>query len=208
MTEEESLMVNDSTTLRRELLSAWYAAWQQKHNAILACARVKVPVRVGGRMYFLTPERAIAAAAQTFEELYIALEAHPDWGVGPDGLPSELAMRGLIMRRLRSRVQDQLRARRDEEDSMPSLDEPVGSGGDGSAGDFLGSTRVLDDFETMDALRRALHHETRETRAAVLLKLAGEDGPQIAERLGLAPATVRQRLHRFKVRRGLELKAA
>lgn len=82
---------------------------------------------------------------------------------------------------------------------MASLDEPAGKD-DAVRGDFLGSTRAQEDFETIDALRRTLAGESPKTRQAVLLKLSGEATPEIAARTGLAPATVRQRLHRFKIR--------
>jgi DNA-directed RNA polymerase specialized sigma24 family protein len=180
------------------MLAAWYAGWQQRHNGILACARVKVPVRVRRTAYLLTAEQALASAASTFEELYRAVEAHTDWGVDAAGTPNELAMQGLIARRLQSRIHDQLRAAKDEELAMTSLDEPVGD--DAVTGDLLGSTRAQEDFETIDALRRALADESPQTRHAVLLKLTGRDAPEIAARTGMAPATVRQRLHRFKVR--------
>jgi DNA-directed RNA polymerase specialized sigma24 family protein len=161
-------------------------------------------VYVRGCAYPLTSEQVLSAAGQTFDELYRAIEEHPSWGVDAAGAPNELAMQGLISRRLQSRIHDQLRAARDEEVAMVSLDAPAGNH-DSVTGDFLGSTRAQEDFETMDALTRALATEPPETRQAVLLKLAGEAAPDIAARTGLTPTTVRQRLHRFKVRSQYEL---
>src|SRR5687767_8122525 len=104
------------------MLASWYASWQRKHDAVLARVRVKVTIYVRGTAYLLTPERALAAAGHTFEELYRDLDRHPHWGLGRDGQPDEQAMRGLIARRLQSRVQDQLRGSREEETRVQALD--------------------------------------------------------------------------------------
>jgi DNA-directed RNA polymerase specialized sigma24 family protein len=202
------ISTRDSLAERRAILAAWYDGWQRKHNAVLGSARLCVAVRVAGRTYRLTAEEALTAAAKTFEELYAGLVRHPNWGVDASGRPSEIAMRGLITRRLRARIQDRLRLDRKPDMDAASLDAPLNhedvDNGD-SLGEQIGSCARLNDFETFSALRTALAGESKDTQKVVLLRLAGERGPEIAARLDLPPATVRQRLSRFRSRRAAEV---
>ena len=202
------IYMSDSLTERRAILTTWYDGWQRKQNAVFGCARLHVSIRVLGRTYRLTAEEALTAAAKTFEELYAGLAGRPNWGVDACNRPSEIAMRGLIARRLRARIQDQLRVDRRLDVEAASLDAPVNYADNDHGdclGDQVGSCARLENFETFSMLRSALAGESADTQRMVLLRLAGEPAPEIAARFDIDPAAVRQRLSRFRSRRAAEV---
>jgi len=166
-------------------------------------------VRVASYTYLLTAEEALDAGAKTYEELFKGLERHDSWGCDHLGRPSELAMRGLISRRLRARFQDQLRVDHSGDDETGSLDAPVAisseDGGCSTLNDQIGTSQRLTDYEAFSALVTSLVDEPDATKEIVLRRIAGEPAPEIAERVKMDRAAVRKRLSRFRSKHAASL---
>lgn len=183
------------------MLHAWVQGWYQRHERELASEGVPFALRIGRKSYRVTSEQALVAVSRTTQELDAALGGRPDWGCDAHGRPCDLAMRGLINRRLESRIIDQLRC------SAPaptqSLSAPL-SGGAYSQGLTLGDTiadhGAVAGAETGMWLVQILTPEGESTRELVVRRIAGESCDDISERLGMSAVAARQRLSRFRRR--------
>jgi hypothetical protein len=91
------------------MLYRWAAAWYGRHEGQLASEGVASSLRVGRKSYWVTSDQALTAVSRTVQELDAALAEHPTWGSDERGRPCDLAMRGLINRRLAARLLDQVR---------------------------------------------------------------------------------------------------
>jgi hypothetical protein len=190
--EERSLHV------RRRMLHACADAWYRRHERQLATERVRFRLRVGQRTFSVTAEEALAAMSRTVHELDAALAGNPSLGVDATGRPSELAVRGLINRRLASRVIDQLRKVGSSWNADDSFSDPIRSHGSSSLtlGDTVTDRRTVG-AEGVVWLHQVLDQETPETREIVIRRLALEPAEEIAACTGATPGAVRQRLSRF-----------
>lgn len=185
---------------RKAMLHAWAAAWYRRHDRELASEGVRFPLRVGRKTYLVTSEQALAAVSRTIQELDAALVQRSSWGCDQRGRPCDLAMRGLINRRLASRVLDQLRLK--APDPEERLWAPVrGDASDApTLGDTISDPGSATSKETGVWLREVLSHEPRTTRELVVCHMAGESCNEISEGLGVTTAAARQRLSRFRRR--------
>lgn len=183
---------------RRRMLHAWAATWYRRHERQLASEGVKFPLRVGRATFAVTSEQALAAVSRTVQELDRRLADHPGWGCDDQGRPSDLAMRGLINRRLTCRLVDQLR--RCTRIPATSLATPVPGLSDGelSLGDTVAGRSHLGPVEAKIWLEQILAGEPQITRTIVLRRLYGESAREIAGGLGLNDAATRQRMSRFR----------
>jgi hypothetical protein len=183
---------------RRKLLHAWVAAWYGRHERQLASEGVRFPVRVGRATLLVTSEQALAAISRTVQELDTRLADHPGWGCDEHGRTSELAMRGLINRRLTCRLVDQLR--RPTQISATSLASPAPGLSDSelSLADTVAGSSDLGTVEAKIWLEQILIEAPQTTRAIVLRRLYGESAKEISVELGLNDAATRQRMSRFR----------
>ena len=190
--------IHESVAIRQQMLAAWVCEWLSRHRSALARERSLVPVRVGRRTYLVTAQEAERALAQTHDELFQAFAVRPQWGVDVVGRPSEVAVRGLAVRRLSDRMRDALRAR---------ANRPLAVGLD-DADSELAAVAVAP-YESVDAvldLKRSLADESSTTREIVWRCGLNESAAEAAAGMGLQADAVRQRLSRF--RRGVEAVAA
>jgi hypothetical protein len=180
------------------MLHDWATGWYVRHDRQLATEGVRFPVRVAHRTYMVTTEQALSAVSRTVQELDAALADHRDWGCDAQGRPCELAMRGLINRRVASRLVDQLR--RPVPAGEQSLSAPVGEdpAQPTTLGDILPSDSGVTRAETLLWLKQVLAAEPRVTREVIMRRLANEQSDEIATELGLSHAAARQRISRFR----------
>lgn len=192
-------------TERRRMLYSWAAAWYRRHERELASEGVSFPLRVGRTTVSVTSEQALAAVSRTLQELDARLADHPTWGCDRSGRASDLAMRGLINRRLTSRLVDQVR--RSGVASAESLSRPIAGAQDGDIvlEDTIAGPSNVQHAETRLWIRQILAQEEHVTRAVVTRRLLGEPARAIAVDLGLEAAATRQRISRFKRRHSTDL---
>ncbi len=200
-------MIHNSYALsvRRQMLHAWVATWYRRHERQLASEGVRFPVRVGHSTFPVTSEQALAAVSRTVHELENRLADHPTWGCDRHGRPSDLAMRGLINRRLTSRLVDQLR--RSAVLTTESLAKPIPGvpEGDIALGDTIAGPSSVEQAETRIWLTQVLAREPQATRDVVIRHVLGEPSRAISTELGVDDAATRQRLSRFKRRHSADL---
>jgi len=192
-------------SVRRQMLHAWASTWYRRHERQLASEGVRFPVRVGRSTFSVTTEQALAAVSRTVQEMDCRLADHPTWGCDPHGRPSELAMRGLVNRRLTSRLVDQLRHAGGI--TTESLARPISGVPDGdiALGDTIAGPSWVEQTETRIWLTQVLAREPQATREVVIRRLLGEPSHAISTELGLEDAATRQRLSRFKRRHSADL---
>jgi hypothetical protein len=192
---------------RRRVLHDWADAWYRRHARDLASEGVQFTVRVGSKTFRVTAEQSLAAMSRTVQELDAALPEHPRWGTDGHGRPCEMAMRGLINRRLASRLVDQLRKAMDLHQTARSLAEalPSGDAGDLTLGDLVAGSSGVDSTETMLWLRQVLADEAPDTREVIVRRIAREPASEISGWVGLTDAATRQRLTRFRRRHAVDL---
>jgi hypothetical protein len=192
-------------TVRRQMLHAWASRWYQRHERQLASEGVRFPLRVGHSTFSVTSEQALAAVSRTAQELDCRLADHPTWGCDRHGRPSDLAMRGLINRRLSSRLVDQLRLSAGV--ATESLARPIPGVPDGDLvlGDTIAGPSSVQQAEARIWLGQILALEPQATREVVVRRLFGEPAHAISLELGLEDAATRQRISRFKRRHSADL---
>jgi hypothetical protein len=178
------VITNESIALRREMLAQWYLGALRRYGRALGSSRSRWLIRVGSRSYYVTGEQLHGALDTTYQELHAAFASHRAWGVDSDGNAAELAVVGLAQRRLQARLVDELRRAHRCPEVVDVSGDHTFDGGITELGVPLG---------IVDELRR----ESDATQKAVLLAGAGYTAPEIASRLGIEPAAVRQRLSRF-----------
>lgn len=191
--------------VRRQILHAWASTWYRRHERQLASEGVRFPVRVGHSTFSVTTEQALAAVSRTVHELDARLADHPTWGCDRHGRPSELAMRGLINRRLTSRLVDQLRHAGGI--TTDSLARPIPGASEGgiALGDTISAPSSVEQAEARIWLTQILARESQATREVVIRRVLGEPSHAISLELGLDDAATRQRLSRFKRRHAADL---
>ena len=187
------------------MLHAWAARWYHRHERQLASEGVRFPVGVGRSTFWVTSEQALAAVSRTVQELDSRLADHSGWGCDGCGRPSELAMRGLINRRLASRLVDQLRLSAGVRTESLTTPLPGVREGDIALGDTLAGPSSVEQAETRIWLSQILAHEPQATREVVIRRLFGEPAHAISLELGLEDAATRQRISRFKRRHSADL---
>ena len=190
--------------LRRQMLHAWARNWYRRHERQLASEGVRFPVRVGHSTFSVTSEQALAAVSRTVHELEARLADHPTWGCDRGGRPSELAMCGLINRRLASRLVDQLRHAAGI--TTDSLSRPIPGlpNGDMALQETIAGPSSLEQAEARIWLSQ-LTQEAKGIRDVVVRRLLGEPSQAISIELGLEDAAIRQRLSRFRHRHRADL---
>jgi hypothetical protein len=182
------------------MLHDWAAAWYGRHEGELASEGVPFPLRIGHRTYWVTSEQALAAVSRTVQELDAALAEHPTWGSDARGRPCDLAMRGLINRRLAARVLDQVRRASGVAAESLSAPLPGMPDADLTLGDTVAGPSDVTGAESRTWLSQVLAIEPRLTREVIMRRIVGESSEQISTKLGLTDAATRQRISRFRRR--------
>ena len=191
------LDTHDSLEARREMLAAWLCDWYKRHEAALSQARGVVRVRATGRTFAVTAAQAEFAVQATHDELFRGFEDRPHWGVDERGRPSAMAVAGLATRRLASRLIDRMRVADPEREAV-AVETATGEPSHGvepyDGHDEIGRVEI------MTTLRQILAAEPAVTQEIVVRRALNLNAEEIADATGMAPAAVRQRLRRFRVK--------
>src|SRR5438105_680078 len=128
------------------MLGEWVCGWSARHESGLAKERTLIRVRAARQTFFVTAAEAEGALGRTHDELYLAFQRRPDWGVDEVGRPSALAVGGLATRRLADRLRDALRAR-----NGAALAEDIDGGSEEGVGARVATSRFdgVDDVITL-----------------------------------------------------------